>query len=128
MNNIDQIKLTAAFKQACEIFNMKPEFVIQQFVDHVDIARYMCFPFEEKRWANVLVMEQIIAEIESADELNGYYEFSEKWAAMMKKDRKNAFENTKKLLDEWHKVILENRIYEIMKDDDERNDNLSNKD
>ncbi|TJZ60630.1 hypothetical protein FAZ15_11600 [Sphingobacterium olei] len=71
-------------------------------------------------------MEQIIAEIESEDGLEGYHEFGKKWSAMVQNDKKNAFENTKKLFDEWHKAALENRIREIVKNDG--NDDLLNKD
>ncbi|AIM35809.1 hypothetical protein ACFX5U_01790 [Sphingobacterium sp. SG20118] len=118
MNNLKDIKLTNEFKQFCDIFNFTPEKVIQDFVDKVDIAQYMCFPMDPDRWANLFMMEYLIKYTESENALKGYLQFGEKWVEIMRSGDKNAVEKTKKLLENWHKAVLEERINKIMNADE----------
>lgn len=120
MKNLENIKLTDEFKQFCDIFNFTPENVIQAFVDKVDIAAYMCFPLDPDRWANLFMMEYLIKYTDSEGALQAYFEFGEKWAMIMRAGEKDALEKTKKLLEDWYKSVLEDRINQIMMGDDDK--------
>lgn len=128
MDTLNKIELTKEFTQFCDIFGFTAEEVLQEFVNNVDIAKYMCYPLDPYRWANLFMMEYLIAFSKSEDILMKYGEFGEKWAAMMQKDKSDALNNTRALLDEWHKAVLENRIHEIMKDDGDENNELIKED
>lgn len=127
METLNKIEFTKEFTQFCDIFGFTAAEVLQEFVNKVDIAQYMCYPLDPYRWANLFMMEYLIAFAKSEDILMKYGEFGEKWATMMWKDKSDALENTRMLLDEWHAEVLENRIHEIMNSDEE-DDGLLNED
>ena len=85
----------------------------------MDVAQYLVYPLDPYRWANLFVMEYLIAFTESQETLITYDEFGEKWAAMMANDRINGYEKTKTMLEEWHQAVLEKRIQDIMGNSDE---------
>lgn len=128
METLNKIEFTKEFTQFCDIFGFTATEVLQEFVNNVDIAQYMCYPLDPYRWANLFMMEYLIALAKSEDILMKYGEFGEKWATMMRKDKSDALENTRTLLDQWHAEVLENRIHEIMKGDEEDDDDLITED
>ncbi|MEJ5089936.1 hypothetical protein GEO21_07835 [Sphingobacterium faecium] len=122
MKNLETIKLTQEFKQFCDIFNFTPEEVLQAFIDQVHIAQYMCFPLDPDRWANLFMMEYLLKYTDSEDTLRAYGEFGEKWVRIMEAGGNNVVEHTRKLLEDWHQSVLEDRINKIMNgesDDDQ---------
>ncbi|MEN5087240.1 hypothetical protein ABE426_12295 [Sphingobacterium faecium] len=122
MKNLETIKLTQEFKQFCDIFNFTPQEVLQAFIDQVDIAQYMCFPLDPDRWANLFMMEYLLKYTDSEDTLRAYGEFGEKWVRIMGAGGSDVVAHTKKLLEDWHQSVLEDRINKIMNgelDDDQ---------
>lgn len=117
MKNLESINLTAEFKQFCDIFNFTPEEVLQAFVEKVNIAQYMCFPLDPDRWANLFMMEYLIKYSKSEDTLRAYNEFGKKWVRVMQVGGQDVVEQTKKLLEDWHQSVLEDRIHDIMNGD-----------
>jgi hypothetical protein len=117
MKTLENIKLTTAFKQFCDLFNFTPEEVVQEFIDKIDIAEYMCDPIQPDRWANVFAMEYLIQYTQSENSIVEYGEFAEEWVKMMETGGDDLIGNTRLLLDTWHKKVLEDRIHSIMKDE-----------
>ncbi|MFE2862095.1 MULTISPECIES: hypothetical protein [Sphingobacterium] len=118
METIENIKLTTAFKQFCDLFNFTPEEVVQEFIDKIDIAEYMCDPIQPNRWANLFAMEYLIQYTQSENSIVEYREFAEEWVKMMETGGDDLIGNTRLLLDAWHKKVLEDRIHSIMKGDE----------
>lgn len=118
METFENIKLTTAFKQFCDLFGFSPEEVVQAFIDKVDIAEYMCDPIQPDRWANVFAMEYLIQYTQSENRIVEYGEFAEEWVKMMETGGDDLIGNTRLLLDTWHKKVLEDRIHSIMKEDE----------
>jgi hypothetical protein len=118
METFENIKLTTAFKQFCDLFGFSPEGVLQAFIDKVDIAEYMCDPIQPDRWANVFAMEYLIQYTQSENSIVEYGEFAEEWVKMMEAGGDDLIGNTRLLLDTWHKKVLEDRIHSIMKEDE----------
>jgi len=118
METFENIKLTTAFKQFCDLFGFSPEGVLQAFIDKVDIAEYMCDPIQPDRWANVFAMEYLIQYTQSENSIVEYGEFAEEWVKMMETGGDDLIGNTRLLLDIWHKKVLEDRIDSIMKEDE----------
>ncbi|MGJ1227666.1 hypothetical protein ACR78H_19135 [Sphingobacterium siyangense] len=118
METFENIKLTTAFKQFCDLFGFSPEGVLQAFIDKVDIAEYMCDPIQPDRWANVFAMEYLIQYTQSENSIVEYGEFAEEWVKMMETGGDDLIGNTRLLLDTWHKKVLEDRIHSIMKEDE----------
>ncbi|WP_293879533.1 hypothetical protein [Sphingobacterium sp. UBA1498] len=119
MKTLEKIKLTPAFKQFCDLFNFTPEEVVQEFIDKIDIAEYMCDPIHPDRWANVFAMEYLIQYTQSENSIVEYGEFAEEWVKMMETNEGgDLVGKTRSLLDAWHKRVLEDRIHLIMKGDE----------
>ncbi|MBB1645992.1 MULTISPECIES: hypothetical protein [Sphingobacterium] len=119
METFENIKLTTAFKQFCDLFGFSPEEVVQAFIDKIDIAEYMCDPIHPDRWANVFAMEYLIQYTQSENSIVEYGEFAEEWVKMMETNEGgDLVGKTRSLLDAWHKRVLEDRIHLIMKGDD----------
>lgn len=116
MESLNKITLTPEFTQFCDIFGFTTEEVLQEFINKVDIAQYLCYPLDPYRWANLFMMEYLIAFTESEETMVKYGQFGEKWADMMLDDRVDGYEKTRAMLDEWHKAVLEKRIQDIMGD------------
>lgn len=119
MKTLESIKLTTEFKQFCDIFNFTPEEVVQEFIDKIDIAQYMCYPTHPDRWANLFAMEYMIQYTQSEGIMFEYEEFAENWVKIMDAGGDDVVEKTKKLLEGWHNKVLEDRIHKIMKGEDD---------
>lgn len=117
MTNLEKITITHEFEQVCDIFKLSPEKIVQDFIDHVSIAEYMCDPFSPTRWANTFVLEYVIAQVESEDILIKYGEYGERIIKAVLANPKDAEETAKRMVDEWHKAVLEDRIKDVMEDD-----------
>lgn len=117
MTNLENINITHEFQQVCDIFKLSPEKIVQDFIDNVSIAEYMCDPFSPTRWANTFVLECVIAQVESEAIMKKYGEFAERLIKAVLAHPKNEEEIAKKMLDEWHKAVLEDRIKDVMKKD-----------
>lgn len=122
MTDIKNIKITHEFRQVCDIFKLSPEQIVQDFIDNVSIAEYMCDPFSPSRWANTFVLECVIAQVESEDILTKYGAFAEQLVKSVLANPINAEDTAKKMVDEWQKAVLEERIKEVMEGKDKSND------
>ena len=116
MTNLEKITITHEFQQVCDIFKLSPERIVQDFIDNVSIAEYMCDPFSPTRWANTFVLEYVIAQVESEDILIKYGEYGERIIKAVLANPKDAEETAKRMVDEWHKAVLEDRIKDVMED------------
>lgn len=119
MTNLEKITITHEFQQVCDIFKLSPEQIVQDFIDNVSIAEYLCDPFSPSRWANTFVLECVIAQVESEEIMTKYGAFAEQLVKSVLANPKNAEETAKKMVDEWHKAVLEDRIKEVMKKDEQ---------
>lgn len=116
MTDLEKITITHEFQQVCDIFNLSPEKIIQDFIDNVSIADYMCHPYSPTRWANTFVLECVIAQVESEVIMIKYGEFAERLIKTLLANPINAEENAKKMVNEWHNAVLEDRIKEMIAD------------
>lgn len=121
MKTLENINLTTEFTQFCDIFNFTPEEVVQEFINKIDIVKYLCEFLDPERWANLFAMEYMIQYTQSEKRLRECEEFGEKWGKMMEAGCDDPIKKTKELLENWHKKVLEDRIHEIMKNDKEEN-------
>lgn len=48
-NTREQLRFSPDFKQACEIFDLKPLDVLQQFMDNVSLPSYFAEPMSPDR-------------------------------------------------------------------------------
>ncbi|WP_353125328.1 hypothetical protein [Parapedobacter pyrenivorans] len=122
MTNLESISITREFQQVCDIFKLSPEQIVQDFIDNVSIVDYMCDPYSPMRWANTFVLECVIAQVESEDILIKYGEYGERIMKAILANPKDAEETAKKMVDEWHKAVLEDRIKEVMEENNHSND------
>lgn len=118
MKTLEKINLTTEFTQFCDIFNFTPEEVVQEFINKIDIAQYMCEFLDPHRWANLFAMEYMIQYTKSKGIMFEYEDFAKRWVEMMETGNDDPIGKTKELLEKWHKKVLEDRIHEIMKNDD----------
>lgn len=119
MTNLENINITHEFQQVCDIFKLSPEKIIQDFIDHVSIVEYMCHPYSPTRWANIFVLECVIAQVESEEIMTKYHAFAERLIKTVLANPKKEEEIARKMLDEWHKAVLEDRIKEVMQKGDQ---------
>ncbi|MFC3196042.1 hypothetical protein ACFOET_00315 [Parapedobacter deserti] len=122
MTNLKEITITHEFQQVCDIFNLTPKKIVQDFIDNVSIADFMCNPYSPTRWANTFVLECVIAQVESEAIMTKYGEFAERLIKTILANPKNAEETAQKMVDEWHQAVLEDRIKEVMGEKDQSND------
>lgn len=122
MTNLESISITREFQQVCDIFKLSPERIVQNFIDNVSIVDYMCHPYSPVRWANTFVLECVIAQVGSEDILVKYGEYGERIMKAILANPKDAEETAKKMVDEWHKAVLEDRIKEVMEENNHSND------
>jgi ferredoxin-fold anticodon binding domain-containing protein len=123
MTSLEKIKITHEFRQVCDIFNLSPDQIIQEFINNVSIADYMVNPFSPHRWANTFVLESVIANVESEEIMIKYGEFADRLVKSVLTNPKNAEAISKKMLDEWHKAVLEDRIRDVMDNDNNQTNN-----
>lgn len=121
MKTLENINLTTEFTQFCDIFNFTPEEVVQEFINKIDIAQYMCELLDPQRWANLFAMEYMVQYTQSEKSLREYGDFGEKWVEMVKSGEDNLIGKTRKLLENWHKKVLEERIQDIIKGEKDEN-------
>jgi hypothetical protein len=119
MTNLEKITITHEFQQVCDIFNLSPEKIIQDFIDNVSIAEYMCHPYSPTRWANTFVLECVVAQVESEAIMIKYGEFAERLIKTILANPKDETSIAQKMLDEWHKAVLEDRIKGVMDDEND---------
>ncbi|SFC58078.1 hypothetical protein SAMN05421747_11557 [Parapedobacter composti] len=122
MTNLEKITITHEFQQVCDIFKLSPEQVVQDFIDNVSIADYLCDPYSLNRWANTFVFEYVIAQVESEEIMVKYGKFAEKLVNAALANPKDAKDLAQKMVDEWHQAVLEDRIKEVMEEKDQSND------
>jgi hypothetical protein len=123
MINLQKINMTHEFRQVCDIFNLTPEEIIQDFINNVSIAEYLCDPFAPNRWANTFVLEYVIAQVESEDIMVKYDEFVEKLITSVLSNPREAKTIGREMVNEWHKAVLEDRIKDMMDDQDAEENN-----
>lgn len=116
MNSLEKITITHEFQQVCDIFKLSPEQIVQDFIDNVSIADYMCHPYSPTRWANTFVLECVIAQVESEAIMTKYGEFAERLIKTILANPKDEKEIAQKMVDEWHKTVLEDRFKEMIAD------------
>jgi len=125
MKNLEQITVPKPVSQVCDIFGLTVEKLVQQFLDHVDLGLYFSNPFDPDRWANIFTIECVLQNLGDEKYLKRYATFVDRITeAVLSGARKDALEKVYKIVDEWHKAVLENRIHEIMKDDGDENSEL----
>ena len=125
MTNLEKINITHEFRQVCDIFNLSPEQIVQDFIDNVSIAEYMCHPYSPTRWANTFVLECVIAQVESEEIMIKYGQFAERLIKAVLANPKDEKTIAQKMIDEWHKAVLEDRIKDVLEDEDQSNDGKS---
>lgn len=118
MTNLANINITHEFRQVCDIFNLRPEQIIQDFIDNVSIADYLCDPYSLNRWANTFVFECVIAQVESEEIMTKYDKFAERLIKTVLANPKDTKDLAQKMVDEWHKAVLEDRIEDVINGDD----------
>jgi len=123
MNKQNPLHFSPDFLQACEIFNLQPFEVIQQFIDSISLPKYFANPFDPNRWANTFMLECVLANIVSEDLQERYARFLDRIteAVLNNIDDKEAV--GKQVLNEWHKAVLEDRIKDMMDDQDAEENN-----
>lgn len=112
----EQLRFSPDFKQACEIFDLKPLDVLQQFMDNVSLPSYFAEPMSPDRWANTFMLECVLSRLEGNDLMERFSVFFDSITEAVLSDRDDKEEVSRKIMDEWHKAVLEGRIEEIMKD------------
>ncbi|MNI83751.1 hypothetical protein D3C73_1405930 [compost metagenome] len=78
----------------------------------------MCEFLDPHRWANLFAMEYMIQYTKSKGIMFEYEDFAKRWVEMMETGDDDPIGKTKELLEKWHKKVLEDRIHDIMKNDD----------
>lgn len=125
MKNLEQITVPKPVSQVCDIFGLTVEQLVQQFLDHVDLGLYFSSPFDPDRWANIFTIECVLQNLNDEKYLKRYASFVDRiMETVLSCAKKDALEKVYKIVDEWHKAVLENRIHEIMKDDKDENSEL----
>src|SRR5690606_23835970 len=61
----EHLHFSSDFKQACEIFDLKPLDVLQQFMDNVSLPSYFAEPMSPDRWANTFMLECVLSRLEA---------------------------------------------------------------
>lgn len=125
MKSLEHITVPKPVSQVCDIFGLTVEQLVQQFLNHVDMALYFSNPFNPDRWANIFTIECVLQNLGDEKYLKRYSKFVDRITeAVLSGAKKDALDNVYKIVDEWHKAVLEDRIHEIMKDDGDENDEL----
>lgn len=106
----------ADFVQACEIFDLKPEDVLQKFIDNVCIPYFIANPLNPDRWANTFMVENVLPRLENEEVLERCAVFLDRITEAVLNDEENKEQVARQVMDEWHKAVLEGRIQDIMGD------------
>lgn len=121
-NKQEQLRFTPDFRQACELFGLDPMYALQQFIDNVSLPKYFAFPLRPDRWANVFMLECVLASIEGVDVLERYDKFLSRMTEAIIQEKNDKEAVCRQIMDEWHKAVLEDRIKEVMEEKDQSND------
>ncbi|WP_312188929.1 hypothetical protein [Sphingobacterium sp.] len=128
MKSLEQIRVPKPVSQVCDIFGLTVEQLVQQFLDHVDLGLYFSDPFDPDRWANIFTINCVLQNLEDEKYLLRYSKFVDRiMETVLSNAKKDALDKVYKIVDEWQKAVLENRIHEIMKDDGDENNGLIEK-
>lgn len=122
MNKEQQLTFSPDFKQACEIFELDPWNVIQQFVDGVSLPSYFAFPLRPDRWPNMFMLECVLAGMEDNKLLDRYSTFLQRITDTVLTEDGDKETICRRIMDEWHKAVLEDRIKEVMEEKDKSKD------
>jgi|SRR5690606_15811749 len=118
-NNIEQLEFSLDFIQACEIFNLTTTDVLQKFVDNVSLPYLIANPMNPDRWASTFMVECVLEKMEDEDLRTRYAVFLDRITHAVLNDIENKEEVSRQVMDEWHKAVLEGRIHDIMKNDED---------
>lgn len=118
MNEKEQLQFSPDFKQACEIFGLNPLDVVQQFVDNVSLPTYFSFPLRPDRWANMFMLECVLGHIKDETILNRCDKFLGRITDAIQVSKGDKEEICREVMDEWHRAVLEERIKDVMDDDE----------
>lgn len=118
MSKEQQLTFSPDFKQACEIFELDPWHVIQQFVDGVSLPAYFAFPLRPDRWPNMVMLECVLARMEDNGLLERCNEFLRQITDTLLAEDGDKETICRRIMDEWHKAVLEDRIKEVMQKSD----------
>lgn len=117
MKKLENIEFTAPFQQACDIFELSAEKVIQQFINSVDLAVIFSDPLQLDRWANLFVLESVVENLEPTF-LERYEVLVDEMTKQLPASPGERIDRAREIMDKWHKAVLEDRIDGIMNQDE----------
>lgn len=126
MKQFENLIVPEAVTQACDIFDLSVEQLLQKFLDKVDLVKYFSQPLHPDRWANMFLLNCALDHIDHEayiDDFKGFMDRIAKIPSTCSADEKVSI--IQSIVDDWQKKVLESRIQEIMKDDGEGDDLLN---
>lgn len=118
MKKFENLIVPKAVTQACDIFELSVEELLQKFLDNVDLVKYFSHPTHSDRWANMFLMNCALDNIDYDAYIDNFNTFmdsiTEIPSASSEEERKLIIQS---IVDDWQKMVLENRIKKIMSDD-----------
>jgi hypothetical protein len=108
------------FSTLCDIFQIKPEILIKSILDRISFPFFFCNPHSRQRWSTFLFLEHLDGDDyefnEKEMELNEAYceKITNAILRIKKNDddeitNKKAEEEARKLMREWHKMVMKER-------------------
>lgn len=126
MKKIENLIVPEAVTQACDIFDISVEQLLQKFLDKVDLVKYFAEPMRPDRWANMFLLNCALDHIDHDAYIDSFKIFMDRITEIpstCSADEKESI--IQSVFDDWQKMMLESRIQEIMKDN---GDDLLNED
>ncbi|QEM03057.1 hypothetical protein DIU31_005805 [Mucilaginibacter rubeus] len=109
-----KINLPEDFTMLCEIFAVKPQFIIQLIIDQISFPRFYAHSFDKGKWATLIFLDYLDNEHhldEKEMEFNEHYleKFSDAVEAIKENSPAVVEEAAREVIREWHKAISKER-------------------
>lgn len=123
MKKFGNLIVPEAVNQACDIFAISVEQLLQKFLDNVNLVKYFSEPIDPDRWANLFLLDCALDHINHETYIDSFKSFMDRIVEIPNTSSLTERERIiQTIIDDWQKVILENRIHDIMKKDEDAAD------
>lgn len=129
MKKFENLIVPEAVTQACDIFALSVEQLVQKFLDNVSLVKYFSDPLNPNRWANMFLLHSALEHIDHEAYIDGFKSYMDRITEIPPtSSAEEKVSIIQSVVDDWQKLIIENRIHEIMKGDDEDDGELITED